>query len=186
MGDFAMNFAFADGNLALCEQLRQKGEKLKFSHKDIRQALLDGRLDIILWLEKWYRKKWEYYCRNYYPLPNAIMGGNIGLVQKIWQDLSVYCPGEEECGFFGSQRPLYYASESGNSEMIEWVEEKLGDKTDERILLECIWSKQEDLALWLLENREFSVTEISLSVAQEDDSFCPRVLEKLKEKNVGE
>ncbi|AHC54999.1 hypothetical protein D1R32_gp282 [Tunisvirus fontaine2] len=82
MGDFAMNFAFADGNLALCEQLRQKGEKLKFSHKDIRQALLDGRLDIILWLEKWYRKKWEYYCRNYYPLPNAIMGGNIGLVQK--------------------------------------------------------------------------------------------------------
>lgn len=186
MEGYELNFAFKDGDLELCEELRQKGEKLEFSHNDILQALWDGRYDIILWLEKWYPEQWQHYCKNYYPLPNAIMGGNIDLVNHIWR-MAEQQPEHEkwfdDITLLGPQRPLYYAVRCGKHEMVEWVENKYPkDKVDERILLECVWDGKDELALWLLKNREFSVSQESADAADCEDNFCPLVLEELRKR----
>ncbi|AEA07213.1 conserved hypothetical protein [Lausannevirus] len=181
VNDHAMNFAFMDGDLELCEELRQKGEVLEFSHNDIRQALLDGRHNIILWLRKWYKEHWELYCREYFPLPNAIMSGNVALAQLVWDEALVQ-PKEEKDFFdiarLGTQTPLRYALQSNNPEMMQWVERSYpNEKICNRDLFDAMHQNHEESILWVLENK--SVQWGSDLLFYTIECLCEKVARKL-------
>lgn len=176
MGGFELNFAFMDGDIALCEELRQKGELLEFSHNDIREALLSGNLDLILWLRKWYEDHWILFCEKYYPFPNAIVGGNVSLTRMVW-DFSREHP-ELDVLELGTSDVLGYALQSNKFEMILWVEEKYPDKKfTPRHLMNAMHQDFEDVIIWVLENRNIEADDELLHCAKE--CYCTRVMDKI-------
>ncbi|AIT54932.1 hypothetical protein MEL_319 [Melbournevirus] len=158
-----INFAFMDGDVSQCEELRRKGEVLEFSHNDIREALLSGNLELVLWLITWYKEQWKHYCRNYYPLPNAIMGGNTKIADTVWE-MSLLQPEEEkfscDISLLGTQTPTEYALQSNNPEMLLWVEKHYPEASfQEKDLLNSMHQNHEDAISWVLENREVECSE---------------------------
>ncbi|AMQ10922.1 hypothetical protein [Brazilian marseillevirus] len=78
MDGFELNFAFMDRDIALREELRQREYLLKFSHNDIREALLSGRLDLVLWLRKWYEEHWVLFVE-----------GAVLFRMPLWEEMSL-------------------------------------------------------------------------------------------------
>nr|WRK65268.1 ankyrin repeat containing protein [Marseillevirus futianmevirus] len=177
MDKFELNFAFMDGDLALCEELRQKGCALEFSHNDVREALLSGNLELILWLRNWYEEHWVFFCERYYPFPNAVMGGNVALAQMVW-DFSLEHPRLDVLEL-GSSGVLDYALQSNNPEMVVWVEQKYpNEKVTQRHLMNAMSQDSEEVIVWVLRNRKVETDEDLLCCAIE--CMCEKVTLELK------